>query len=122
MFSELPKFSRIISAYAATRPELVHAFKLSPYDASHFVSISEVLLVQADGNGQRRITCHFIGPEAIIQSKVEPRVLWAAESAEQKEGSSPLLQLTSIIPLDLDLIILGYSTAIILLTFKLVLT
>jgi hypothetical protein len=94
------------------RPELMHAFKLSPYDASHFASTSEVLLVQADGNGQRQITCYSIGAEAISQSKAEPHVLWAADSDERKEGSSPHLQLTSMLPLDLDLIILGYSTVV----------
>lgn len=95
------------------RPKLMHGFKLGPHDALHFTPTAEVFLVQADGNGQRQIICRAVHPEATGQSKHGScRVLWSSESAKPTEGSSkPPLQLTSMLPLEVDLIILGYSAA-----------
>lgn len=100
------------------RPQLMHSFKLGSYDVSHFASGS-VVLVQNGEDGKRQMTCYGLNAEPVdglVQADV--RILWG----DRKVGYQPSSQVTSMLPVELDLIVLGYGKILRSLSFFFCLT
>ena len=91
----------------ARRPRLAHTLKCKSYETLHFASTSETLFIQLDRLGRRRLKTFSAGED--VDGDAKGSILWAAKDAALI--SPNITRLTSVLPLDLDCIIFGYSEA-----------
>lgn len=103
-------FSRILARIypRICRPKLTQTIPLSPYDVATLVPGGHAVSTRVK-NGRRRIhhTCLALPDSPIAQAKT--RALWKARADAFATQSAP--RISSALPLELDLIILGYSTS-----------
>lgn len=90
------------------RPKLMQTIPLSPYDVATLVPGGHAVSTRVK-NGRRRIhhTCLALPDSPIPQAKT--RALWKARTDVFATQSAP--RISSTLPLELDLIILGYGTS-----------
>ncbi|EIW52425.1 WD40 repeat-like protein [Trametes versicolor FP-101664 SS1] len=88
------------------RPKLTQTIPLSPYDVATLVPGGHAVSTRVK-NGRHRIhhTCLALPDSAIAQAKT--RALWKARADAFATQSAP--RISSALPLELDLIILGYT-------------
>jgi hypothetical protein len=91
-----------------SRLQLVHAFATGPYQALHCPSATIVISTRVeDGNRQLLITSSTANVD-MPNASPQQRVVWKAPSHEKlDELKKP--QLTSVLPIGMDIVILGYG-------------
>jgi hypothetical protein len=86
---------------------MTHTFAIGEHDALHVASISEVFVTKVDQSGRREIRLVNGDTQIANESKVRSGKIWKASSKTKEDSRS--IQLSSMLPLELDLFILGYG-------------
>ena len=91
------------------RPQLTHTIALTHNEVAHVASSSEVLSTRVDKDGRRQLDSFQSVPEMADDSYKTSRVIWRASARKASRELSPKSQLTLLLPLDLDTVVLGYG-------------
>ncbi|KAJ7904510.1 hypothetical protein B0H14DRAFT_2663171 [Mycena olivaceomarginata] len=85
------------------QPCLSHTITTGPNEALHVASMEEIVLTKIPDDGRRVLQSHTFRPAA--EPKMNSSVIWRATGG----NTTPSVQQTCILPLDLDTILLGYA-------------
>ena len=87
---------------------MTHTFAIGQHHALHVVSTTEVFVTKIDKSGRSEIRLITGDPQIANEPKPRSGKIWKS-SRKSKEDSCSKIQLSSVLPLELDLIILGYG-------------
>jgi hypothetical protein len=114
--SEIPLVTKsvehIISAaqplIGSHRLQIHHTFAAGRYQALQVTPTSEVLVTKVGRSGRREIKLIFGDPQIANESKLRSAKIWET-LRRSKQDSGAKIRLSSVLPLELDMIILGYG-------------
>jgi len=103
---------RIISAVQPLigfhRLQMDHTLAVGRYQALQVTPTSEVLVTKVDKSGRREIKLISGDPQIANESKLRSAKIWKT-LRRSKQDSCAKIRLSSVLPLELDMIILGYG-------------
>jgi hypothetical protein len=90
----------------AYRFRLTQVIHCGPYEALHLRSLADTSLVQMDEQGHRQLMAY--SPETTRGRGAKGKTMWSVPP-KADDTAPPTQRLTAMLPLELDLVILGYS-------------
>jgi len=114
--SEIPSVTKSVECIiSAARPligshrlQMHHRIAAGRYQALQVTPTSEVLVTKVDKSGRREINLISGDPQIINEPKMRSAKIWKALH-RSKQDSCAKIRLSSVLPLELDMIILGYG-------------